>query len=48
MFKITLGALLGSVVSLLLPSKRARLIWIGVVFLLFVAIEINFIAHGGD
>jgi len=48
MFKITLGALLGSIVTLFLPSRRARLIWIGFVFAVFVAIEIIFIAHGGD
>ncbi|MDP4199987.1 MAG: hypothetical protein Q8922_07305 [Bacteroidota bacterium] len=48
MFKITLGALIGSVVTQLLPSKRGRLIWISVAFAVFAAIEINFIAHGGD
>ena len=48
MFKITLGALIASVISIFLPSRVQRIYFAGAIFLLFVIIEIIFIAHGGD
>ena len=48
MFKITLGALLGTLIAAFLPTKRQRFILFGCVFALFVVIEVIFIAHGGD
>jgi len=48
MFKITLGALIASIIAILLPSRVHRLYFAGAIFLLFVTIEIIFIANGGD
>ncbi|MFI5264474.1 MAG: hypothetical protein ACHQM6_08165 [Candidatus Kapaibacterium sp.] len=48
MFKITLGALLASVISIFLPSRVHRLYFAGVILVIFIVIEIIFIAHGGD
>jgi hypothetical protein len=48
MFKITLGALIASCISIFLPSRIHRMYFTGVLFLIFVVIEIIFIASGGD
>jgi hypothetical protein len=48
MFKITLGALIGTLAAAFIPTRRMRLMLAGFVFLLFVVIEVIFIAHGGD
>jgi hypothetical protein len=48
MFKITLGALIASVISIFLPSRMHRLYFAGIIFVVFVIIEIIFISHGGD
>jgi len=48
MFKITLGALIASVISIFLPSRVHRLYFAGAIFVLFVVIEIIFISQGGD
>ncbi len=48
MFKITLGALMASIVSLFLPSRIYRLYFTGAILVIFIIIEIIFIAHGGD
>jgi len=48
MFKITLGALIASAISILLPSRVQRIYFTAGIFVVFVIIEIIFIAHGGD
>jgi hypothetical protein len=48
MFKITLGALIASVISVMLPAKRQRIYFAGFILIVFIVIEIIFIAHGGD
>ncbi|MDP4221538.1 MAG: hypothetical protein Q8916_06540 [Bacteroidota bacterium] len=48
MFKITLGALIASIIAIFLPSRVHRLYFAGAILILFVIIEIIFIAHGGD
>jgi hypothetical protein len=48
MFKITLGALIASVISIFLPSRVHRLYFAGAILLVFIVIEIIFIASGGD
>jgi hypothetical protein len=48
MFKITLGALIASSISIFLPSRVHRLYFTGALLLLFIIIEIIFISHGGD
>jgi hypothetical protein len=48
MFKLILGALIASVLSIFLTSRVQRLYFAGVIFLAFVIIEIIFIAGGGD
>ena len=48
MFKITLGALMASIIVIFLPSRVHRLYFAGIIFVIFVIIKIIFIAHGGD
>jgi hypothetical protein len=48
MFKITLGALIASIIAIFLPSRVHRLYFAGVLLVIFIVIEIIFIAHGGD
>ena len=48
MFKITLGALIASIIAIFLPSRVHRLYFAGFIFVIFVIIEIIFIARGGD
>lgn len=48
MFKITLGALVGSVIAIFLPSRVHRLYFAGFILVVLVVIEVLFIANGGD
>jgi hypothetical protein len=48
MFKITLGALIGSIIAIALPSRVQRIYFAGAVFIVFAIIEIIFISGGGD
>ncbi|MEP7233780.1 MAG: hypothetical protein ABI778_00660 [Ignavibacteriota bacterium] len=48
MFKITLGALIASLIAIFLPSRVHRLYFAGVLLVAFVAIEIIFITSGGE
>ena len=48
MFKITLGALIASLIAVMLPSRRQRIYFAGFILVIFVVIEVIFIAHDGD
>jgi hypothetical protein len=48
MFKITLGALVASAIAVFIPSRRQRIYFAGFILLIFIVIEVIFIARGGD
>lgn len=48
MFKITLGALIASVIAIFLPSRVHRLYFADFILVVLVVIEVLVIANGGD